>query len=452
MTEKRTNNETELNRLTWTEDEMQEFNRRNNAPFGEDFAEGNENMILSQHVRISQDDSRTYHNSHVMVIGGSEVGKTYNVIRPNLLRAFGSYIVSDNDYTLLDLSRKKLEEEGYQVKVVDFAHPEVSAHYNPLKYAHTDRDVTNIVNCILENKDDVIGKMSDPFFNKTEAAVLNAIFLYLLHFRPRSEHEMSKALRLATIGMNDRSKLDSLFKEAQAENESDSAVFCYETAKFASAKTFKAACTTVAMYLSAFTGKDDDLTSGDTVCLDRLSDMKTVVFLTGFKNAGKRAVLVPMLIMQVFTTTMQYRECHYKDLGKMNYLTFLMDDLPNLGYIPYLDMLIGTSRKYKITAMMTTRSVSEVRELYDTSSMTLLDACRVLMYIPGRPDFLTRGECKFGKVEDMAIDGTYHSEALMAIGHTFINCTPRQSPKDSCFIQVKDMPIHMDVKYTDEEK
>lgn len=93
-----------------------------------------------------------------------------------------------------------------------------------------------------------------------------------------------------------------------------------------------------------------------------------------------------------------------------------------------------------------------MRDLYDMSSATLLDACRAVIYIPGRPDFLARSEYKFGKAGDMTIDGTYHSEALMAMGHTFINCTPRQSPKNSCFVQIKDMPIHMDMKYTDEEK
>lgn len=52
-------------------------------------------MILGQGVHYSRDDYRTKLNNNVCVVGTSGAGKTRSIVKPNLMQASGSYVVSD---------------------------------------------------------------------------------------------------------------------------------------------------------------------------------------------------------------------------------------------------------------------------------------------------------------------------------------------------------------------
>ena len=98
--------------LSWSATEMAGFNREHNAPFGEDYAAGDENLIVSKHIFLSQDDRKACGSPHILAIGNPASGKTRNVILPNLMRAHGSYIVADPDGSLLAASNRELSKNG----------------------------------------------------------------------------------------------------------------------------------------------------------------------------------------------------------------------------------------------------------------------------------------------------------------------------------------------------
>ena len=370
--------------LSWSATEMAGFNREHNAPFGEDYAAGDENLIVSKHIFLSQDDRKACGSPHILAIGNPASGKTRNVILPNLMRAHGSYIVADPDGSLLAASDRELSKNGYSVKVIDFGNPEASDRYNPFRYVRTDEDVRILVDCILNNLGDNAPQYQDPFWNKTETAILSSIILYLLHFRPKEEQTMRCVLSLAIIARDNPKGYDALFEKVRKVNDRDSAIAAYDVANLASPKTSLSARTAVAFCLMAFNGQPKgDLSIHDTVELDKLCDRKTAVFLTGFHVAPKQAILVSMLFTQIFKVTAYHVAYECKTRHADYPLTLLMDELANLGYIPELGRSLATTRGTGLTAIMTVQPSRQLVDAYPkTASTAILSVCGAVVYMP----------------------------------------------------------------------
>lgn len=431
--------------LMWTAKTMRDFNVRNNAPLGKDYAEGNENVIVSEKIFVAQDGRNigTGRSSQMMVIGGHDTGKTYNVIRPNLMRAFGSYVVVDSDGSLLEESRKKLEQSGYEIKVLDFATPADSDYYNPLKYVFTDQDVVDIVNCILDNTNRENVKTSDPFKNKTEASIFTAILLYILHFLSENNHTMVKARELIELAINSPESFNQLFEAARRLNSSDSALVYYDSAKLATSKTLRAACISVAIHLLAFDGDvRNDLSVSDSIDLEKICDTKTAIFLTGFLVNRTQSVLIPMLFNQVFTAVIHHMTYTLENCHSANLLTLMLDDLQNLGRIPRLAIHLATCRKYGISTIMATQTIGQIRNIYEEDAESIFDSCRITVYMSGASCFgVTR------LLGDKTIN-SQEGETVNKTSESFINVDDvRRMPQGYCLVSIPGMPACMDRKY-----
>lgn len=442
-----------MDNLSWSMTEMADFNRGHNAPFGEDYAAGDENLIVSKHIFLSQDDKKVCGSPHILAIGNTGSGKTRNVILPNLMRAYGSYIVVDPDGSMLAESDRELSKNGYSVKVIDFGNPEASDHYNPLRYVRTDEDVRILVDCILDNFGGNSPQYQDPFWNKTEAAVLSSIILYLLHFLPKKEQTMRQVLSLAILAKDNPKRYDDLFENARRINDRDSAVAAYDNANLASQKTSLSARTAVVLCLMAFNGQpEEDLSIDDTVELDKLCDRKTAVFLTGFHIARKQAILVPMLFTQIFKVT-AYHVAYECETRHAEYpLTLLMDELANLGYIPELDHDLATMKGVGLTAIMAIQSYSQLMNAYPKTASAILSVCGAVVYTSAT----FGGDLERGMyaTEPLGSTSIHHGGEDWERPTDHMDREPvftssvRRIPQDKCLIYIPGMPVCMDEKYT----
>lgn len=441
-----------MGNLSWTVEEMADFNRDHNAPFGEDYAAGDENLIVSKHIFLSQDNKKACGSPHILAIGNPGSGKTRHVVLPNLMRAHGSYVIADPDGSLFAASSRELSRNGYSVKVIDFGNPKGSDHYNPLRYVRTDEDVRILVDCILDNLGDNSPQYQDPFWNKTETAVLSSIILYLLHFCPKEEQTMRHVLSLAILARDNPKQYDSLFEKARKINDRDSAIAVYDTANLASPKTSLSARTAVTLCLMAFNGQpEEDLSIDDTVELDRLCDRKTAVFLTGFHVAQKQAILVPILFTQIFKVT-AYHVAYECDKGHVDYpLTLLMDDLASLGYIPEFDRSLATMRGAGLTAIMTVQSSRQLADVYPKTASAILSVCGAVIYMPAAFGFDL--ECGIYATEPLGSTSIHHKgeeqdhSGSPANGEPVFTSDIRRIPPDMCLVCVPGMPVCMDEKY-----
>lgn len=168
-----------------------------------------------------------------MVVGGSGAGKSRVYAVVNIMQCNCSMVITDPKGELLRKTGGLLEREGYEVRVFDLINPETSFCYNPFAYVRDDKDVLKLINNLIRNTTPKGAQSSDPFWEKSETALLQALMLYLLHEAPPEEQNFSMIMEMlgsAQVKEDDeeyQSPLDILFERLEMRNPESIAVKQY---------------------------------------------------------------------------------------------------------------------------------------------------------------------------------------------------------------------------------
>ena len=137
-----------------------------------------------------------------------------------------------------------LEKQGIPFTVLDLVN--MRGHYNPFAYLRRDSDALRLVTNLVANTTPKDAKNSDPFWDRAETALLQALILYLKHRAPVCEQnftmvmEMINAAEVREGDPNFKSALDLLFDELESEDPQSIALKQYKVFKQAQDKTAKA--------------------------------------------------------------------------------------------------------------------------------------------------------------------------------------------------------------------
>ena len=294
---------------------LDRYNREYTEPFGEAGHEGVGNMILSRDIFMSMNSRKIRRNLNVFVIGGSGAGKSYNFVGPNLMQANCSYIITDPSGGLYREYGKFLEYKGYRIKCFNLTHMEKGNRYNPFRYIHSDKDIEVLVTTLISNTTPPDRQGGDPFWEKSETALLVALIAFLYHYtKPECQNfsNVMTLMRAADINeydSNDKSALDYIFEEVAAAEPDSFAVKQYRTFKMGAGKTLKGILISCAVRLQAFDLEDvARLTDTDDIDLDSVGDEKTALFIivpTGEKTFN---FLAAMMYSQLFQRAYDYCE------------------------------------------------------------------------------------------------------------------------------------------------
>ena len=177
-----------------------------------------ENLILAEHVRLGLDGRAHRRNLNVLVVGGSGAGKTRFYAKPNVLQGNTSFIITDPKGEICRDTGNLMKRLGYDVKVLDLIDMSRSFGYNPLQYITSDNDVLRLVTNLIRNTTPKGAQNNDPFWEKSETALLQALILYLVHEAPLEEQNFGMVMELlqaAEVREEDeayKSDLDILFE------------------------------------------------------------------------------------------------------------------------------------------------------------------------------------------------------------------------------------------------
>lgn len=181
------------------------------------------NVILTKHLRMSLDGRKHRRNLLQIVVGGSGSGKTRYVVKPNIMLANASFIVTDPKGEIVRAVAPLLLQKGYVVKVFDLIDPAHSDSYNPFRYIRKDSDVFRLISNLIQNTTPKNSSQNDPFWEKSETALDAALMLYLLHEAPPWEQTMEMILTMIEYGAaredsdDYKSPLDLLFEALEEE-------------------------------------------------------------------------------------------------------------------------------------------------------------------------------------------------------------------------------------------
>lgn len=347
------------------------------------------NKILSQNVRIGLDGRRHRRNLNTLVIGGSGAGKTRFFGKPNLMQCNTSFVVLDPKGEQLRDVGNLLEKEGYVIKVVDLINMNRSHCYNPFRYIKDDKDVLKLITNLIRNTTPKGSQTNDPFWEKSETALLEALCLYLLHEAPEEEQNFTMVMEMiaaAEVKEDDeeyQSPLDELFERLEIRNPNSLALKQYKIYKQAAGKTAKSILISVGVRLSAFNLESiASLTATDELELDLVGERKTAIFAVIPDNDSTFNFLVGMLYTQLFQ--MLYYQADIVHGGALPVpVHFLMDEFANVALPDEFDKLLSTMRSRLIFVSIIIQNLAQIKGLYKDSWESIVGNCDTLYYLGG---------------------------------------------------------------------
>ena len=347
------------------------------------------NKVFTQNVRMGLDGKKHRRNLNSLVIGGSGAGKTRFYAKPNILQCNTSYVVLDPKGEIIRSVGHLLEDEGYVIKVIDLIDMKNSLGYNPFHYIQSDKDVLKLITNLIRNTTPKGSSTNDPFWEKSETALLEALMLYLYHYAPEDEQNFTmimEMLNYAEVKEDEEdyeSPLDELFKRLEITDPTSLALKQYKIYKQAAGKTAKSILISVGVRLAAFNLEEmASLTKYDEMELDQIGEKKTALFAIIPDNDSTFNFLIGMLYTQLFQ--MLYYQADYIHDGELPVpVHFLMDEFANVALPDEFDKLLATMRSRQIFVSIIIQNLSQIKALFKDSWESIVGNCDELYYLGG---------------------------------------------------------------------
>ena len=348
------------------------------------------NLLMTRNIRIGVDGYKHKHNTNVLVVGGSGTGKTRTYAVPNVLEAGCSMVITDPKGEILRKTGGFLKRAGYEVRVFDLLNPDASFCYNPFRYVRDDKEVLQLITNLIQNTTPPHAQSSDPFWEKSETALLQALMLYLLHEAPPEEQNFGMVMELLGSAQvkekdeNFESPLDILFERLAMRDPESIAVKQYGIYKQAAGKTAKSILISCGARLAPFDIEElRELMSYDELELDTLGDRKTALFLIMSDTDDTFNFVIAILQSQLFNLLCDKADDEYN--GKLPiHVRFLLDEFANIGQIPRFDKLIATIRSREMSASIILQSQSQLKAIYKDAAEIILDNADSTLFLGGR--------------------------------------------------------------------
>ena len=348
-----------------------------------------QNILLTQNFRIGLNCYKHRRNLNILVIGGSGAGKSRTFAIPNIMQCNCSMVITDPKAELLRKTGGLLKKKGYEVRVFDLIHPDTSFCYNPFQYVQDDKDVLRLINNLIKNTTPKGSQSSDPFWEKSETALLQALMMYLLHEAPPEDQnfpmimEMLASAQVKEEDEDYESPLDILFERLEMRDPESIAVKQYHIYKQAAGKTAKSILISVGVRLAAFNLKQiADLTCTDELDLASIGEKKVALFCCIPDADTSLNYLVGMIYSQLFQTL--YYVADRLHGGKLPIpVHCIMDEWANVALPDDFDKILATMRSRSISCSIIVQNMSQIKALFKDSHESLVGNCDELLYLGG---------------------------------------------------------------------
>ncbi len=348
-----------------------------------------QNILLTQHFRISLDTHKHRRCLNIMVVGGSGAGKSRGFALPNIMQCCCSMVITDPKAELLRKTGGLLREKGYEVRVFDLINPDTSFCYNPFEYVQDDKDVLRLISNLIQNTTPKGANSSDPFWEKSETALLQALMLYLLHEAPPEEQNFSMIMEMlgaAEVKEDDddyESPLDILFERLEMRNPDSIAVKQYHIYKQAAGKTAKSILISVGVRLAAFNlPQIAKLTSTDELDLSSMGEKKVALFCCIPDADISLNYLVGMIYSQLFQT-LYYMADRVHGGALPVPVNCIMDEFANVSLPNEFEKILATCRSRSIFCSIIIQNMSQLKALFKDSWESLVGNCDEFLYLGG---------------------------------------------------------------------
>ena len=352
------------------------------------------NIIFTQSEKLTMSsrmkNPKYARNKNVLVIGGSGSGKTRFYVKPNLMQMHSSYVVTDPKGTIVLECGKMLEENGYEIKILNTINFKKSMKYNPFAYLKSEKDILKLVQTIIANTKGEGEKSGEDFWVKAEKLYYTALIGYIFYESPKEEKNFSTLLEMIDASEvreedeNFKNAIDMMFEVLEERDPNHFAVKQYRKYKLAAGKTAKSILISCGARLAPFDIKElRKLMSEDEMNLDTLGDRKTALFVIISDTDDTFNFVVSIMYSQLFNLLCDKADDKYS--GRLPvHVRFLLDEFANIGLIPKFEKLIATIRSREISASIILQAQSQLKAIYKDHADTIIGNCDSTLFLGGK--------------------------------------------------------------------
>ncbi len=345
-------------------------------------------MILGKDRYYSMDCFRTKVNNNVLIVGTSGSGKTRSIVTPNLLQAYGSYIVSDPKGNLYNKYKGYLESKGYVVKKLDFTNPKDSAHYNLFQYIRGPQDCVKVAYSMMFQ--DKSRRMADPFWEEASCLLLQSLMGYIKENRPEGDENFAGMMKLLSgcyvkeyDGFTEN-PMDYLFKKMQESSPDSFACKSYEKFRVAATKTIQSILITVNARLGAYdTPELNAMMRYDDIDIASIGMKKTALFVVVSDTDRSMDGLANIFFTQAMNELCSYADQNCADNRLPVPVRFILDDFATNCKINEFPRMIASIRSRGISVMLIIQAESQLTECYGMDGRTIIGNCDTYVYLGG---------------------------------------------------------------------
>ncbi len=352
------------------------------------------NKIISEKVRISMNTRKTGLNNNMMVIGGSGAGKSFYMVKPNGYNHATSIVATDPKGELLRDLGNYLEEQDYQIKVLNLIDMDASDGFNPFEYIRSDEDIEKLITNLMANTVPKDAQKGDPFWDDSVSMLFQSIMQFLWRECPRlgkraNFKEFLDLLNKAKINDDDKAKseLDILMEELPADHP---ARVTYLKVMSGAADTKRSILISAHSRLNRMQNpKVLRILDYDEIDIPSLgigqfgnNERKVALFLVIPDNDKTYNFIVGLMYTLIFQQ-LYYLADHVYGGRLPVHVALWLDEFANVQMPDSFCEILSTMRSREISCNIIIQSQAQLKALFKDSHETILGNCDTLVYLGG---------------------------------------------------------------------
>lgn len=256
-------------------------------------------------------------------------------------------------------------------------------------YLRDDKDVLRLVNNLIRNTTPKGAQSSDPFWERAETALLEALILYLVNEAPPEEQNFSMVMEMinaAEVREDDEeyaSVLDELFERLAMRDPEHLAVKQYHIFKLAAGKTAKSILISLGVRLEKFNlPQIAAVVCRDELDIPALGERKTALFAVIPDNDSSLNFIIGMMYLSIFQELYYAADQVYG--GRLPvHVHCVMDEFANVALPDEFDKLLATMRSREISVSIIIQNIAQLKALFEKQWESIIGNCDEFLYLGG---------------------------------------------------------------------
>ena len=353
--------------------------------------------ILAQGEYASNDTFRTGLNNNDLIIGPTGSGKTRYYVKPNLLNANESLVVTDTKGNLYKEMGPALREAGYNVLLLDMTDPAHSIGYEPLDFVRYDeeRDEYNQedIQTLADNLYGLDQTSKEPYWDEAGKGLCRSLVAGVLEMTVKEDHNIRSVRKLfELVKMNgkggSKSEYMALMERLKRRDPDSYAAGQYMSVISESVEvTSNCIRMMVGNKLAQLASREIEelLCREERIDIIQLAREKTALFVTISDMERSQDMLANLFYTQAIQTLCRYADKECEDHCLPVPVRFILDDFATNARIPNFDKLISVIRSRGIAVSIILQSQTQLEEMYGKdAAATILNGCDTVLYLGGQ--------------------------------------------------------------------